>query len=103
MKALALAIDYDGVIVDSRLKSLFLGYNAYNRLNQDPNDNIFGVKFITFKNWEKVRKESQSKIKKYNKLRPYIKVPSDFSVIVELLKNDIIINSQKDFDMKKNH
>ncbi|MBA7500546.1 hypothetical protein ES704_03306 [subsurface metagenome] len=96
-----LAIDYDGVIVDSDSKSLFIAYNAYNRIIQDSNNYIFGVKYLTFNNWEKVVKNYHKKIKAYKKLRPYATNANGYLLIIDLIKKGIIVNCQEDFDFRK--
>lgn len=92
-----LAIDYDGVIVDSDLKSLFIAYNAYNRIQEEKNNYFFGTRFLTFNNWEDVFKKYTEEIKIYKRLRCYVKNANDYLLIIELIKNRVAVYSQDDF------
>ena len=52
-----LAVDYDGVISDSALKSLFISHNAYCRYFGSEAKKNFGGKLFTFDNWEDRQKQ----------------------------------------------
>ena len=58
-----LALDFDGVIADSQYECLFVGFNAYLRLNK--NTKLFGGKKFTFNNFNNIKKKYKNTIKKY--------------------------------------
>ena len=63
-----LALDFDGVIVDSVLDSLFVGHNTYLRLYGREVKKNFGGELFTFENWEKIKRNYQKEIKYYRTL-----------------------------------
>jgi phosphoglycolate phosphatase-like HAD superfamily hydrolase len=93
-----LALDFDGVIVDSILDSLFVGYNAYLNLYGSKAKKYFGGELFTFENWRKIRKDYQEEIKYYRTLRPYIRGATDYGLIQKLMEEKKVIESQEDFD-----
>jgi len=97
-----LALDFDGVIVDSVLDSLFVGYNTYLRLyGQEVKKNFGGEPFI-FENWEKIKRNYQKEIKYYRTLRPYIRGATDYGLIQKLMEEKKVIESQEEFDNYRN-
>ncbi|HZK11045.1 MAG TPA: HAD family hydrolase [Atribacterota bacterium] len=93
-----LALDYDGVIVDSVLDSLFVGHNAYLRLYGPGKKKYFGGKLFTFENWEETKKQHQEEIKYYRTLRPYIRGATDYGLIQKLIEENKSIKNQEEFD-----
>ncbi len=93
-----LALDFDGVIVDSVLDSLFIGHNAYLRLYDQMKKNNFGGELFTFENWEKIKSHYQEEIKYYRTLRPYIRGATDYGLIQKLMEEKIFIKNQEEFD-----
>jgi len=93
-----LALDFDGVIVDSVLDSLFVGHNAYLRLYGPGKKKYFGGELFTFENWEETKKQYQEEIKYYRTLRPYIRGATDYGLIQKLIEENKFVKNQKDFD-----
>ena len=93
-----LALDFDGVIVDSVLDTLFVGHNAYLRLYGPGKKKYFGGKLFTFENWEETKKQHQEEIKYYRTLRPYIRGATDYGLIQKLIEENKFIKNQEIFD-----
>ena len=93
-----LALDFDGVIVDSVLDSLFVGHNAYLRLYGSGKKKYFGGELFTFESWEETKKQHQKEIKYYRTLRPYIRGATDYGLIQKLIEENNSIKNQKEFD-----
>jgi len=93
-----LALDFDGVIVDSVLDSLFIGHNAYLRLYGQGKKKYFGGELFTFENWEEIKKKYHQEIKYYHTLRPYIRGATDYGLIQKLMEEKKVIKSQREFD-----
>jgi len=93
-----LALDFDGVIVDSVLDSLFVGHNAYLRLYGSGKRKYFGGELFTFKNWEETKKQYQEEIKYYRTLRPYIRGATDYGLIQKLIEENKSVKNQEEFD-----
>jgi len=93
-----LAIDYDGVIVDSVLDSLFVSHNAYLKLFGNEKRKQFGGKPFTFQNWPTILQKYSKEIEYYRSLRPYIRDAIDYGLIQKLMENGKNIQSQIEFD-----
>lgn len=97
-----LALDFDGVIVDSVSDSLFVGHNTYLRLYGREVKKNFGGELFTFENWEKIKRNYQKEIKYYRTLRPYIRGATDYGLIQKLMEEKKVIESQEEFDNYRN-
>jgi len=93
-----LALDFDGVIVDSVLDSLFVSRNAYLRFYGPGKKKYFGAELFTFENWEETKKQYQKEIKYYRTLRPYIRGATDYGLIQKLIEENKSIKNQEEFD-----
>ncbi len=93
-----LALDFDGVIVDSVFDSLFVGHNAYLRLYGPGKKKYFGGELFTFENWEEIKKQHQEEIKYYRTLRPYIRGATDYGLIQKLIEENKFVKNQEEFD-----
>ncbi len=93
-----LAIDYDGVIVDSVMDSLFVSHNAYLKLFGSEKRKQFGGEPFTFQNWPFILKKYPEEIKYYRSLRPYIRDATDYGLIQELMEDGENILNQEEFD-----
>ncbi len=93
-----LALDFDGVIVDSVLDSLFVGHNAYLRLYSRGKKKCFGGELFIFENWEETKNQHQEEIKYYRTLRPYIRGATDYGLLQKLIEENKSIKSQEEFD-----
>ncbi len=60
-----LAVDFDGVISDSALKSLFVSHNAYCKYFDSKVKRSFGGELFTFDNWEEMQKQYKKEINDY--------------------------------------
>lgn len=97
-----LAVDFDGVISDSALKSLFASHNAYCRHFGPEVKKNFGGKLFTFENWEQMKKEYSREMEKYRKLRAYVELPGDFLVMIRIIEEQIEVNNQEEFSKVRN-
>ncbi len=93
-----LALDFDGVIVDSVWDSLFVSHNAYLRLYGPEKKKNFGGKLFTFESWEEIKKKYKEEISYYYSLRPYIRGAADYGLIQKLMEEKRVIKSQEEFD-----
>ncbi|MDD4363999.1 MAG: hypothetical protein PHD33_07340 [Atribacterota bacterium] len=93
-----LAIDYDGVIVDSVLESLFISHNAYLKLYGKNKREMFGGKLLTFQKWPAIQKKYKKDIQYYSSLRPYIRGATDYGLIQKIMEEGKSIYNQREFD-----
>ncbi len=93
-----LAVDYDGVIVDSVMDSLFVSHNAYLKVFGGAKKKNFGGKPFTFQNWPIIRKKYKKEIQYYRSLRPYIRGATDYGLIQKLMEEGKYIQNQQEFD-----
>jgi hypothetical protein len=97
-----LAVDFDGVISDSALKSLFVSHNAYCR-HFGPNvKKNFGGECFTYENWERMKKEYNQEMEKYRQLRSYIELSCDFFVMIKIIEDKIEVKNQQEFREVRN-
>lgn len=92
-----LAIDFDGVISDSALKSLFVSHNAYCRYFGTEVKKNFGGECFTYENWERMKKEYNQEMEKYRQLRSYIELSCDFFVMIRIIEDKIEVKNQQEF------
>ena len=97
-----LAVDFDGVISDSALKSLFVSHNAYCRHFGSEVKKNFGGELFTFENWEQMKREYNREMEKYRQLRSYIEISGDFFVMIKIIEEQIEIHTQEDFKKIRN-
>jgi len=93
-----LALDFDGVIVDSTWECLFVSHNAYFRVYERKKKDFFGGEPFTFENWENTKKRCKKEIEHYRIMRPYIRGANDYGLIIKLLEEKKLIKSQEEFD-----
>ena len=97
-----LAVDFDGVISDSALKSLFAGHNAYCQYFGLKVKKNFGGKLFTFENWEEMKKQYKKEMDDYCHLRSYIELSGDFFVIIKIMEEQVQIKDQQEFIAYRN-
>jgi phosphoglycolate phosphatase-like HAD superfamily hydrolase len=97
-----LAVDFDGVISDSALKSLFVSHNAYCQYFDLKVKKNFGGKLFTFENWEEMKKQYKKEMDDYRRLRSYIELSGDFFVIIKIMEEQIQIKDQQEFIAYRN-
>jgi phosphoglycolate phosphatase-like HAD superfamily hydrolase len=93
-----LALDFDGVIVDSAFECLFVSYNAYFKVYERKEKDFFRGEPFTFKNWENIKRRNKEEIEYYRIMRPYIRGASDYGLIIKLMEEKKLIENQKEFD-----
>ena len=93
-----LALDFDGVIVDSAWECLFVSYNAYFKVYERKENDFFGGELFTFENWENIKKRYKKEIEHYRIMRPYIRGANDYGLIIKLIEEKKLIENQKEFD-----
>ena len=92
-----LAVDFDGVISDRALKSLFVSHNAYCRHFGREVKKNFGGECFTFDNWERMKKVYNREMEKYHRLRSYIELSCDFFVMIKIMEDQIDVSNQQEF------
>lgn len=97
-----LAVDYDGVISDSALKSLFVSHNAYCKYFGSKVKKNFGGELFSFENWEKMKKRYTKEMDDYRRLRSYIELSGDFFVIIKIMEEQVQIKDQQEFIAYRN-
>ena len=95
-----LALDYDGVIANSQLECLAVGFNSYLKLNK--NTKLFNGKKFTFENFKKVIAKNKAVIEKYKKLRPYVIDAFCWYTILYIIENSIEITNQGEYNRIRN-
>lgn len=93
-----LALDFDGVIVDSAWECLFISYNAYFKVYKRKERDFFEGEPFTFENWENIKKRYKKEVEYYRIMRPYIRGANDYGLIIKLMEEKKIIENQKEFD-----
>jgi len=91
-----LALDYDGVIADSKFECLAVGFNTY--LNFESKTKLFDGERFTYENFKNKIETNKGLIKKYKSLRPYVIDAFCFYVIFYALENNIEIKNKSDYD-----
>jgi len=94
-----LALDFDGVIVDSIRECLFVSHNAYFQVYRRKEKDFFGGGLFTFENWENIKKRYKKEIEQFRIMRPYIRGANDYGLIIKLLEERKLIESQEEFDV----
>jgi len=97
-----LAVDYDGVISDSALKSLFISHNAYCKYFGSGEKRNFGGELFTFDNWEERLKQYKKEMDNYRRLRSYIELSGDFFAIIKIMEEQVQIKDQQEFIAYRN-
>ena len=91
-----LTLDFDGVIADSQMECLFVGFNSYLKFHRDTK--LFDGQEITFDNFDELKEKYKETIEKYKKLRPYVIDAFSFYTILHIIENNIAINDQNQFN-----
>ncbi len=91
-----LALDFDGVIANSQMECLFVGFNSYLKLHK--NTKLFDGKKLTFDNFNKLMEKYNETINKYKKLRPYVIDAFCYYVISYIIEKNIRIRNQNQYN-----
>ena len=97
-----LAVDFDGVISDSALKSLFVSHNAYCQYFGSEVKKNFDGKLFTFENWEEMKRQYKKEMDYYRTLRSYIELSGDFFAIIKITEEQVPIKDQQEFIAYRN-
>ena len=92
-----LALDFDGVIADSQMECLAVGFNSY--LNFHKDTKLFDGQKVTFDNFDELREKYTDIVEKYVKLRPYVIDAFCYFVILHIIENNIEIKNQGQYDI----
>jgi len=95
-------VDFDGVISDSALKSLFVSHNAYCKYFSSEVKRNFGGELFTFENWEEMKRQYKKEMDNYHRLRSYIELSGDFFAIIKIMEEQIWIKDQQEFITYRN-
>ena len=91
-----LALDFDGVIADSQMECLAVGFNSY--LNFHKDTKLFDGQKITFDNFDELREKYKDIVDKYVELRPYVIDAFCYFVILHIIENSIKIEDQNQYN-----
>lgn len=91
-----IVLDVDGVIVDSQMECLFIGFNSYLKLHK--NTKLFSREKMTFDNFNRFIKKHNETVNKYKKLRPYVIDAFCYYVTLYIIDNNIKINNQNQYN-----
>ena len=91
-----LALDFDGVIADSQMECLFVGFNSYLELNK--NTRLFDGQRITFDNFYGLREKYKDIVDKYVELRPYVIDAFCYFVMLHIIEKNIKIEDQYQYN-----
>ena len=91
-----LALDFDGVIADSQMECLFVGFNAYLKMHKGTK--LFGGKKFTFDNFNGLMKKHSKIADKYKKLRPYVIDAFCYYAISYIIEKNIKIINQSQYN-----
>lgn len=91
-----LVLDFDGVIADSKMECLFVGFNSY--LNFNKNTKLFDGKGLTFDNFEYMVRKYKKIASQYKKLRPYVIDAFCYYVVSHIIENSIKINNWMEYN-----
>lgn len=96
----ALVLDYDGVIADSLMECLFVGFNAYLEFNKGTK--LFDGRKFTFDNFDFLIQKHRKAVEQYKMLRPYVIDAFCYYVIAYIIENNIPIEGQNEYnDLRK--
>ena len=91
-----LALDYDGVIADSQMECVFVGFNSYLKIHKDTK--LFEGQKITFDNFDELQGKYKEIIEKYKQLRAYVINAFCYYVIAYIIDNNIKIDNQDQYN-----
>ena len=91
-----LVLDFDGVIADSQMECLFVGFNTYLDFNQ--NTKLFDGRKFTFDNFDFLTQKHREEVEQYKSLRPYVIDAFCYYAIMHIIEKNIVIRSQNDYN-----
>ena len=91
-----LALDFDGVIADSQMECLFVGFNTYLDFNR--NTKLFDGRKFTFDNFNFLTQKHREAVEQYRSLRPFVIDAFCYYVISYIIEKNIVIKSQDDYN-----
>jgi phosphoglycolate phosphatase-like HAD superfamily hydrolase len=90
-----LALDYDGVLVDSAKESFAVAYNLHVKRHGFKH---FSNKPLSYKNFERIDTELKDLEKAFNHLRAYCSIACSFESVLAALDSKDKIKDEKDFN-----
>ncbi len=97
-----LAVDFDGVLSDSALKSLFVSHNAYCKYFGSEVKKDFGGELFSCDNWEGMKKQYKKEMDYYHRFRSYIELSGDFFAIIKIMEERVWVEDQQEFITHRN-
>jgi len=97
-----LAMDFDGVLVDSAMEGFFISHNTYFKMFGEKKGELCGGRFITFDNWDYIKVKCKNKIDYFMTLRPFVRIAEDYGLICDLMRESKKIKKQEEFDVYRN-
>lgn len=94
-----IALDYDGVICDSQLECLAVGFNAYRKSRKTT---LFGNKEFTCNNFNALIDKNKKIIGRYKSLRPFVIDAFCFYVILHIIDKEIKVENQDEYNEIRN-
>ncbi len=91
-----LVLDFDGVIADSRMECLFVGFNSYLTLNKGTT--LFNGQKLTFDNFNGLAEKHKETVEKYKELRPYVIDAFCWYAILYAIEHNIKIKNKPQYD-----
>ena len=91
-----LVLDFDGVIADSQMECLFLGFNAYLHFNKS--SKLFDGKLFSFENFSFLAQKHREIVEKYKALRPYVVDAFCYYVVMSIIEKRIEIKSTNEYN-----
>ena len=90
-----MALDYDGVIMDTKDEKLFSGFNTYIKVN--PNTKLFNNQALTFKNFKIKKTRFHNEVAFFFKMLDFIGPAGENACVFELIDESRLINNYNDY------
>ncbi len=91
-----LVLDFDGVMADSQMECLFVGFNSYLEFNKKTE--LFGGQRFTFDNFNALAAKHKKTVDEYKRLRPYVIDAFCYYVIAHIVENNINMPDQESYN-----
>ena len=96
-----IALDYDGVIVDSDIKYFIIGYNAFLKAKNGNPTPLLEGRFLSYEDSDKIKEAYPEEVHQYYQMRPFCRMATDYGVIFLMMESHKMIDNQADFDVFK--
>lgn len=91
-----LALDFDGVIADTRIECIFTGFNSY--LSLKGASRLFNGEQLTFGNFLAMLNTNLKTVARFNELRSFLKSASDNYPAFYMIEHSLYPKTQDEFD-----